>query len=129
MRHLSLLALASIVVPAIALGAVTGCSDGTTTTEKSGSPAASSTSSATPAPGDKPAAEGDGKDDSSLGPSCKAYLECCDEVAAKVPQLGASCDSTRKSITDAQGKGASVESYESACKSGLDGFKSASYCK
>ncbi len=112
----------TLIVTALGLASLVGCSDGTTTT-KSGTPAPSSTSSTEPAPsGSAPAT-------SSLGPSCTAYLACCDAVAAKNPQLGASCDSTRKSLTDAQGKSASIDAYESACKSGLDGFKTAGYCK
>jgi hypothetical protein len=127
-----------VLTSALALASLAGCSGGSTTTTKSGTsgtPATSSTSPSTPAPsgsGSSSSSGGEAPEDengASLGPSCTAYLACCDEVAAKVPQLGSSCDSTRKSITDAQGKNASVDAYESACKSGLDGFKSAGYCK
>jgi hypothetical protein len=96
-------------------GRTTGSSSGTT-----GSSGGSSTSPTEPA---------EEKKTSAIGPSCEAYLDCCEELAAEVPQAAGSCDQTRTSIEDAQAKGASTSSYESACKSGLESAQSMGYCE
>lgn len=70
---------------------------------------------------------GDG--DGALGPKCQAYLDCCKEVAAQEPSLASSCQSVEDQIEKAQSNGASTETYESACESGVTSFQSAGYCK
>lgn len=91
----------------------------------------------------KSATSGDGKGDgnsngddksgddgkTSLGPKCQAYLECCKELAAKEPSVASSCQSVEDQIENAQNSGASTETYESACESGVTSFQSAGYCK
>ncbi len=103
------------------------CGTGSTTSTGTGS----STSSTDPA-----AKDGGGKDDDGgrssagdLGPSCTAYVACCEELAKSQPQLGASCDAVQKQIDTAQASGVSTASYEAACKSGVTSFQSAGYCK
>lgn len=66
---------------------------------------------------------------SSSGPECTKYFECCEEVAKAQPALAGSCDSTKKSVDDAISKGASTDSYESACKQALSAMQSGGYCK
>jgi hypothetical protein len=120
LRHLSVLfplALSSLLV---------ACSAGTTTTTGDPSPTGSSTSSTDPT---TPAKDGGGSTASALGPSCKAYVACCEELAQKSPQVAASCDSVKTQIEKAQSSGVSTSTYESACKSGVASFKSAGYCK
>lgn len=91
--------------------------------QKSPSPAPASTSSAQPDP-----AKG-GKGSGDVGPECTKYLACCDDVAKANPQVGASCDSVRSSISSGQKNGQSTASYESACKQGTAGMQAAGYCK
>lgn len=94
-------------------------------------PASSTASSSDGTAPEKDAAKGSSGDDepSGLGPSCEAYLACCDELAEEQPALAGSCDQTRTAIEDAQEKGASTASYESSCKSALSSMKSSGYCK
>ncbi len=68
-------------------------------------------------------------DKASVSAACTEYLSCCDEVAAKQPSLGGSCDQTRKAIDDAEAKGADTSSLDTACSNGVTGFKQAGYCK
>ena len=110
----------------LSFASIVACGDGSTVVTGSGT----STSPTEPSDGGKDgSSSGSHSSSGDLGPQCTAYLACCDEVAAQVPQLGASCDSTRTSIKSAEDKGASTDSYESACSSGLSGFKNAGYCK
>ena len=95
------------------------------TTSTGPAPTGTSTSSTDPA-ADGGAGDGGG---ASLGPSCKAYVACCKELATSQPQLAASCDAVQKQIDSAQSNGVSTASYESACKSGVTSFQSAGYCK
>lgn len=92
--------------------------------KKSSSPAPSSTSATDPGP-----AKGGKASGGDLGPQCTKYLECCDELVKDNPQVGASCDTVKKSITDTQKKGQSTDTLESACKQGVSGFQAAGYCK
>jgi hypothetical protein len=96
-----------------------------------GSPRSASSSGGTSTSPTEPAGGGEEKKESAkaeLGPSCTAYLACCDELSAENPQLGVGCDQTRTSIDDAQKSGASTSSYESACKSALESMQGMGYC-
>ena len=94
------------------------------------SEAGTSTSATDPADGtDGGKKDGSSSGGASLGPSCTAYVACCEELAASQPQLAASCDAVQKQIDTAQANGVSTASYESACKSGVTSFQSAGYCK
>ncbi len=119
----SMLALA--FAPFAIVASLAACASDDPAPQKQSTKPATTASPTTPEDGEA----GDTSEASSLGPSCTAYLECCEEIAAKMPQLGASCDSTKKSIEDAQEAGASTATYESACKSGISGAQSAGYCK
>lgn len=125
MLRSSFFLLASVIA---SLSAV-ACGSGSAT--RTGSGEAGTSASATD-PADDP--DGGKKDGStnggaSLGPSCTAYVACCEELAASQPQLAASCDAVQKQIDTAQASGVSTASYESACKSGVTSFQSAGYCK
>jgi hypothetical protein len=123
LRHLS------IVLPLAASSLLFACTVGTVPSTGTGnpSPTGSSTSSTDPtAPGKDGGSTTTGS--SSLGPSCKEYVACCDELAKSQPQLAASCDSVQSQIEKAQASGVSTSSYESACKSGVSSFHSAGYC-
>jgi hypothetical protein len=113
-RTLSYLVLTAFTVAAVA------CTAGSTVTTGYGTDAGSSSSPTDPA-------EGAGKD-SALGEACTDYFACCDEVAEKVPQAATSCASTKTQVANAEAKGVSTNSFEAACKSGVDAFKSAGYC-
>jgi hypothetical protein len=109
-----------------------GCAGGPD--EKENPPASGDESSKTPAKGsssdsDSTEPSDDEKGGSSIGPQCTSYFACCEEIAAQQPALAGSCDSTKSSVEDAVEKGASTESYESACKQALTSMKSAGYCK
>jgi hypothetical protein len=65
----------------------------------------------------------------ALGPACKEYIACCAELAAKTPQVAVSCESIKTQIETAEANGVSTASFEAGCKSGVDSFKSAGYCK
>jgi hypothetical protein len=111
----------------LSLAALAGCTGGSDD-EENNTPAPAEESSKTPA---KSSGDSDNTDTekSSAGPECTAYLACCDEIAAEQPALAGSCDTTRSTIDDAVGKGASTDSYESACKQALSSMKGAGYCK
>lgn len=81
---------------------------------------------------DKDTTKPKGDDDdseTSVGPNCTAYLECCEDLAEDQPSVADSCDTMRKAIEDAVDKGASADSYEAGCKSAVTSWKSAGYCK
>jgi hypothetical protein len=119
---LSSLALSSVLF---------ACTAGTTTTSSSsGEPAPKgSSTSATEPPKAGSSGSSDSTAGSALGPACKEYIACCEDLAEENPQVGASCDSVKDQIEKAQKSGVSTSSYESACKSGTSSFKSAGYCK
>ncbi len=112
-RAITVLFLASITIVA--------CSAGTSSTsfwgEDGGADGAATSTSPT-----------DGKD-GAIGSACQEYLACCTAIAESAPQLAASCDSVKAQIENAEKNGVSAKSFESACKSGVDGFKAAGYCK
>ena len=115
------------VFAVVALTSV-GCSSGSTgqTPSDAGS---SSKANKTPAAGGDTDGGGTGGPTSGgddLGPSCTAYLACCDKLTAS---SAASCDAVRSAIQQAIEKGVTVETYESGCRSGLDALTSAGSCK
>ena len=119
-----------VVVSSLSLSAIACSSGGPGELSGPGQTSRSDASSATPAPSaTATSASGSGAAASSLGPSCTAYLECCKEVTAAQPQLAGSCDKTQASLEEAQSRGASTKTYESACSSAMTSFKSAGYCK
>src|SRR4051794_38586267 len=108
LRH-SLVVLSSF---ALASG-LFACSAGTTSTSSSGNPSPTGTSSSSTDPaGDDAGHPGKGGGGSALGPSCKAYIACCEELAASNPQVGASCDSVKSQIEMAEANGVSTSTYE-----------------
>lgn len=117
----------SVLFPLAASSLLFACTAGTVATTTDPSPSGSSTSSTDPAPAKDGGSSSKGG--GALGPSCKAYVACCDELAKNQPQIGASCDSVRTQIEKAQASGVSTSTYESACKSGVSSFQSAGYCK
>jgi ABC-type Fe3+-hydroxamate transport system substrate-binding protein len=119
MRH-----LLSLVPVSLSLVLAACSSDDSST--KQPAPASTGTSATEPAKG-TPATPPSGT--GSLGPSCTAYVACCKEVAAKQPAAGASCDTLTKTIDDAQKKGTATSSFEPGCKSGVDAFQTAGFCK
>lgn len=110
-------AVLAFTVLACTAGSVTGSGD-------PNNPDASSSDPTDPALG----SSGTGTGSGALGPACTEYLACCAEIAAKNPQLGASCDSVKTQITNAQTNGISTSNFEASCKSGVGSMKSAGYC-
>ncbi len=120
-----------VVLVALSLSAVVGCSGGSDSDEGTSAPASKdgqgssdpskSADSTDPAAGDKSS--------SSIGPECEAYFDCCDEIAKAQPSLAGSCDQTRKAVEDATKQGASTATYESSCKQALATMQGAGYCK
>ena len=137
LRH-PLTALLSLAFLALASGLFACAAGSVTTTAGSGTRDPFGNVSATePAPeeddggsegGKTGNVQGGGGGGSALGPSCTAYVACCEEVAAMSPQLAASCDSVKSQIEMAQANGVSTSTYEASCKSGINSFKSAGYC-
>ena len=128
MLRISLPVLSSIALSSVLFA----CTAGTTTTSSSSgepAPTGSSTSATDPPAKDGGSSGSSGSTGSALGPSCKEYIECCEDLAESNPQVGASCDSVKTSIENAQANGVSTATYESSCKSGVASFKSAGYCK
>ena len=68
-------------------------------------------------------------DKASVSAACTEYFACCDELAAKQPSLGATCDQTRNAFDDAESKGADTASLDTSCKNGVSAFQQAGYCK
>jgi hypothetical protein len=118
LRHVSLV-VASLSLFACGTGSTSSTGTGTSPTEPAGKDGGSSSK-------DDGGSSNGGAD---LGPSCTAYVACCEELAKSQPQLAASCDAVQKQIDTAQANGVSTETYESACKSGVTSFQSAGYCK
>lgn len=123
---LRLLSAAALATVALSLAA---CAAGGPDRDPNKEPAPTTTSKDGTQPTKDGGSSSSTSEGSSLGPECKAYLDCCDEVAASQPALAGSCDSTRSSIEQAQEKGASTAQYESSCKQALSSMKSAGYCK
>jgi hypothetical protein len=124
-----------VLLSVLISGSLVGCAAGVAPGDgDGGSPFGQSTVTTEPAPS-KDGGKSDGASSSSsssggtLGPSCKAYVACCEELAQTQPSVAASCASVTDQIESAIAKGAPVTSYETSCKSGVDGFKQAGYCK
>lgn len=118
-----------VILVSLSLAALVGCSGGS-----DDPPAPTGQDKTSAQQGEKEKSTGTGKEDqgketSSAGPECEAFLDCCDEVAADQPAFAGACDSSRKSIDDAIEKGASTDTYESSCKQALSGMQSAGHCK
>jgi len=96
------------------IACLAGCSDDSE--DKSSSSSSGGTTASTSATED-------------IGPECKAFFACCDEVAKDQPSAAGICDSSRKSVADAIDQGASTANYESSCKQGLASFQSGGSCK
>jgi hypothetical protein len=61
---------------------------------------------------------------SGIGPSCKAYLECCEAAAAEEPQLEQSCESTKAQLDASSDPSA----FESGCEDATENMRDLGYC-
>jgi hypothetical protein len=62
---------------------------------------------------------------SGVGPSCKAYLECCKVAAAEEPQYEQSC-AAMKAQLDAS---ADPSIFESGCEAAAEDMRDLDYCE
>ncbi len=121
----------SAVLVSLSIAALTGCSGGPDSDDGEGAPASGKRNSDSSKSSDESATEPTkgGDTESSIGPQCMSYLACCDAIAESRPALAGSCDSTRRSVEDAQEKGAGADSLESSCNQALATMQSAGYCE
>jgi hypothetical protein len=61
---------------------------------------------------------------SGVGPSCKAYLECCEAAAAEEPQFEQSCASMKAQLDASSDPSA----FESGCESAAENMRDLDYC-
>lgn len=101
---------------------VFACSSGGST------PTASDAGTTSAAQGDA-ASSSSSSSSSDLGPECTAYVDCCNALADSQPSIKSSCDQFQKSVESGQAQGVSPDQYEATCKSAVDSYKSAGYCK
>ncbi len=66
---------------------------------------------------------------SSLGPKCKSYIACCEQMVKSQPSMASACNSTSDAIDKAIESGASTATDETTCGQALDLAKQAGYCK
>ncbi|MBX3209227.1 MAG: hypothetical protein KF764_29615 [Labilithrix sp.] len=119
----------STVLVSLSLAALAGCSGGSDPDEGTSAPTSAQNTKEPSKASDSDGTEPADDEGSSLGPECKSYLACCDEIAESQPALAGSCDSTRKSVEDATKKGTATTSFESSCKQALASMQSAGYCE
>jgi hypothetical protein len=97
--------------------------------ESTNQPASSDDKSSNDGSGDAKTSDKSSSSDANVGPQCTAYFDCCKELSDAQPSLGTSCDSAKKSASDAIAQGGAPANFESGCKQALQAVQGAGYCK
>jgi hypothetical protein len=114
-----------LVVLALSTASLVGCGeeDPPTTSTPSGS------ASGTPTGSGGTSSNSDKATPSNIGPKCKSYIACCEQIVKSQPSMASACNSTSDAIDKAIDSGASTSTYETTCGQALDMAKQAGYCK